>query len=120
MTYPLPNGDFEFISAVAVLHHLPLSGALVRFRNLLKTGGVLVVVGLYRSRSMEDYAWAAAGFTSSRVLRYLRGYAEVTGPLRDARETFAEIRRASHDLLPGSCIRRHLLFRYSITWRKPQ
>ena len=49
MTHPFALESFDFISAVATLHHLPLEAALVRLRSLLRPGGVLVVIGLYKT-----------------------------------------------------------------------
>jgi SAM-dependent methyltransferase len=37
MTYPFLPATFDFITAVAALHHLPLRPALARFRDLLTT-----------------------------------------------------------------------------------
>jgi hypothetical protein len=34
--------------------------------------------------------------------------------------TWAEVRATAHRLLPGVRYRRHLLFRYSLLWRKPR
>jgi SAM-dependent methyltransferase len=120
MTHPFPDDDFDLVAAVATLHHLPLRLALARFRNLLKSGGVLAIVGLYRAHKIEDYAWAAAALPSSWLLRCLNGCADVDAPLHEPMETLREIRTACDDLLPGAVFRRHLLFRYSIVWRKTQ
>lgn len=117
MTFPFPAGSFDFITAVAALHHLPLSGALARFRYLLKPGGRLAVVGLYRIRTPLDYAFSAAALPVSWTLGVLRGHAEVGAPVQDPRETLAEIRNAFKECLPGAVVRRHLLFRYSAVWR---
>ena len=92
--------------------------ALARFRDLLRTDGVLAVVGLYRVQTIEDYAWAAAAFPTSWMLRSVRRHTDVAAPVRDPKETLHEIRGACDSLLPGSLLRRRLLFRYSITWRK--
>jgi trans-aconitate methyltransferase len=119
MTHPFPNDSFDLIAAVAVLHHLPLGLALTRFQNLLRTGGVLAVVGLYRAHTLEDYAWAAAAFPASWMLRCVRRQVDVAAPVQEPKETLHEIRSACDRLLPGADFRRHLLFRYSITWRKP-
>jgi len=119
MTHPFLDDSFDFITAVAVLHHLPLKPALKRFQSLLRVGGVLVVVGLYRPHTLEDYAWAAAAFPTSWILRRVHRFADVAAPVQEPAETLQEIRSASEFLLPGSLFRRHLLFRYSLTWRKP-
>ena len=56
LTYPFPLASFDFITAVAALHHLPLRPALARLRDLLKPGGTLAVVGLFRSQTFGDFA----------------------------------------------------------------
>jgi SAM-dependent methyltransferase len=117
LTEPLPFQNFDFIVAVATLHHLPLRRALCRFRELLRPGGVLVIVGLYRIATPIDYAYAAAAMPISMAIRFLRGEEEVGAPLHDPSETLATIRRESAVLLPGSVLRRRLFFRYSLVWR---
>jgi 2-polyprenyl-3-methyl-5-hydroxy-6-metoxy-1,4-benzoquinol methylase len=119
MNDPFAEGSFDFISAVATLHHLPLRPALERFQSLLRPGGVLALIGLYRPQTIEDYAWAAAAFPASRVLKWLRGRTEVTAPLQEPKETLSEIRAACEEILPGGVFRRRLFFRYSFVWRKP-
>jgi len=119
MTHPFPAASFDFITCVAALHHLPLKPALVRFRDLLKPGGVLAIVGLYRNHTLEDYAWGAAAMPISRILRFLHGDAAVNAPVQDPRETLHEIRDAAQKLLPGALCKRHLFFRYSLYWRSP-
>ena len=119
MKYPLADNSFDLITAVAVLHHLQLRPALARFRSLLRSGGVLAVVGLYRSQTLADYTVAAAAFPVSWMLRCSRHYQEVGAPLQEPKETLDEIRSASQEMLPGAVFRRRLLFRYSLIWRKP-
>ena len=119
MTYPFPNESFDVITVVAALHHMPLRPALERFRNLLRPRGVLAIVGLYRSRTFADYAFAAAAIPLSRIMRCMHRYENVAAPLQDPSETLHEIRTASRELLPGSVLKRHVLFRYSLIWSKP-
>lgn len=119
MTYAFSDGSFDFITAVATIHHLQLRPALVRFQKLLIPGGVLAMVGLYRAETLSDYALAAAAFPVSWMLRSLRGHADVGAPVQDPKETLREIRSACDIFLPGASLRRRLLFRYSLIWRKP-
>src|SRR5580658_1726509 len=65
MVHPFSDESFDLISSVATLHHLPLRPALQRFRDLLRRGGVLAIVGLYRMHSFPDYALAAAAVPTS-------------------------------------------------------
>jgi hypothetical protein len=119
MTHPFVVDSFDLITAVATLHHLPLRPALTRFRSLLRSGGVLAIIGLYRAQTLSDYALAASAFPLSWILRWLRGHTDVEAPVQNPRETLWEIRSACDSLLPGAVLRRHLLFRYSLFWRKP-
>jgi 2-polyprenyl-3-methyl-5-hydroxy-6-metoxy-1,4-benzoquinol methylase len=119
LTQLLPENNFDFVVAVATLHHLPLRSALLRFRNLLRSGGVLVVIGLYRTEAPIDYAFAAVALPISRAIRLVRGEEEVGAPLQEPAETLQDIRRECDSLLPGATVRRRLFFRYSFVWRKP-
>lgn len=119
MKAPFDYASFDLITAVAALHHLPLREALAAFRDLLRPGGVLVIIGLYRPAALSDYALAAAAFPVSRIMRGLRGAAEVGAALKEPAETFEEIRSGCGEFLPGAALRRRLLFRYSLIWHKP-
>lgn len=119
MTADLAPASFDFIAAVATLHHLPLKPALQRFAMLLEPGGVLAIIGLFRAQSVFDYAIAAGAIPTSLVLQFFRGHAEVGAPVRDPDETFPEIRSVTRAVLPGAIVRRRLLFRYALVWRKP-
>jgi SAM-dependent methyltransferase len=113
------NGNSDFIASIATLHHLPLAPALERFTRLLRPGGVLAVIGLYRLSTFQDLAWAPVALTVSWRLRLTKGYVEVTAPIRDPDETLNQIRTAVERILPGDEFQRRLLFRYSLVWRKP-
>ncbi len=119
MSYPFGGERFDCIAVVAALHHLPLEQALRLFRDLLRPGGVLIVVGLARRETLVDTCWSAAGLVSSRLVRLWRGVGLVGAPIADPRETLEEIRRVAAEVLPGAVIRRRLYFRYSLVWRKP-
>ena len=112
---------YDFISMIAVLHHLPLRDALAKAATLLRPGGVLVVLGLDRARSIAHMgARSLVGYPVSAFYRLTRATSRVGAPLRDPKMTLPEIRREGDRLLPGATIRRHVLWRYSLTWVKPQ
>ncbi len=118
LTEHLPVAHFDFIVAVATLHHLPLQLVLHRFRSLLQPGGVLVIIGLYEMATPLDYAYAAAAIPVSKIIRFLRSEEQVGAPLADTHETLKEIRQESAAILSGSVLRRRLFFRYSLTWQR--
>jgi SAM-dependent methyltransferase len=107
------------VCASALRSRSPIAPALERFARLLRPGGVLAIVGLYRLRTFHDLAWPTAALPVSWWLRLTRNYVEVAAPIRDPDETLEEIRNAAARILPGAAITRRLLFRYSLVWRKP-
>ena len=120
LTYPLQRDSFDFLVAVASLHHLPLRTALQRFSDLLRPGGVLAIIGLYRIATPADYAFSATALPISWVIRLLRGQEQVGAPTRDPTETLRNIRQETASVLPGAVVRRQFFFRYSIVWTKPE
>lgn len=119
LTHSFQPGSFDFVAAVATLHHLPLRKALDRFRDLLRPGGVLVIVGLYRIATPLDYAFSATALPISWAIRFSRGEQEVGAPLQDPAETLRTISEECSSVLPGAVLRRRLFFRYTVVWRKP-
>jgi SAM-dependent methyltransferase len=118
MEYPFPAASFDLIVAVATLHHLPLRPALERFAALLRPGGVLAIIGLYRLRTPADIAIGCCALPISWTIRRCVGEARVGAPIQDAGETLQQIRAVAHQVLPGAAIRRRFFFRYSLIWRK--
>jgi 2-polyprenyl-3-methyl-5-hydroxy-6-metoxy-1,4-benzoquinol methylase len=120
LTHPLQRDSFDFLVAVASLHHLPLRTALQRFSDLLRPGGVLAIIGLYRIATPTDYVFSATALPISWVVRSLHGQEQVGAPTRDPTETLRNIRQETASVLPGAVVRRQFFFRYSIVWRKPE
>jgi SAM-dependent methyltransferase len=127
---PLEPGSFDLITAVASLHHMDTAACLSRMRDLLRPGGVLVIVGLARDGwSPADLALEFPAVVSNRVqlLRHRAARRQAGRAAGDYQppvvwpppETYRETRRLAGRLLPGMRYRRRLLWRYSICWRKP-
>lgn len=119
LTYPLEVASYDFVSALAVLHHLPWAEAIEKMKRVLRPGGVLAVLGLFRDVALTDYLLSIAAVPVSRFYRLTRGLAEVGAPIRAPSMTWDEIRRQAAALLPGVVLQRHLLWRYSLIWVKP-
>ncbi|MBK0868159.1 MULTISPECIES: bifunctional 2-polyprenyl-6-hydroxyphenol methylase/3-demethylubiquinol 3-O-methyltransferase UbiG [unclassified Saccharopolyspora] len=112
---------YDFISSVAAIHHMEFAAAVGSMVRLLAPGGRLVIVGLARNRTPLDWAAALAGLPAHQVrARRHGGCGDAPGmPVRDPDMSWGQVRRAAEHLLPGSRFRRHLLWRYSLTWQKP-
>jgi SAM-dependent methyltransferase len=118
LSYPL-EGQYDFVSAVASLHHMDFRAALERMKQLLRPGGVLAVVGLAKPRAPVDLALEAIAIPTSYACRLRRPYTEPGAPVADPTMSYGQIRQVAAADLPGASFRRHLLFRYSLIWRRP-
>lgn len=120
LTHPFPPGSFDVVASIAVLHHVDTAAGLERMRELLRPGGVLVVVGLPRTRLPHDIPYELAGAVAHRWYRVRRGYWQHSAPTAwPPPDTFAQVRRTAERVLPGVRARRHVLWRYSLLWTKP-
>ncbi len=119
LTYPFEPASFDFVAAVATLHHVDARAGLARIRDLLRPGGVMCVVGLARSQ-LRDLPPAVAGAVAHRCLVRSRNYWQHPSPMVwPPPETYAGMRSIAAKFLPGARFRRHVLWRYSLTWIKP-
>lgn len=120
LTHPFEPASFDAVVAVATIHHIGTEIALRRLRELLGPGGTLAVVGLARSRHPADLAYDVAGAVATRVHRLTKTRWESGAPqVWPPPETYRETREIARRVLPGSRYRRHVLWRYSLCWRKP-
>jgi SAM-dependent methyltransferase len=119
MEYPTEAGSFDFVSAIAVLHHMPFVPALEKARSAIRPGGVLAVLGLYRIRTPLDFLVTAVAAPINRIHLIAHGRSEYTAPVVPARMSLRQIRASVRGALPGARLRRHLLWRYSVVWQRP-
>ncbi len=119
-TFPFARESFDFVVCVAALHHMDEAAALDRMAGLLRPGGTLAVLGLARSRWPADLPRDAAAVIVNRAHLLAKGHWESMAPtVSPPRHTYAEIRPLAERTLPDAHFRRHLLWRYSLVWRKP-
>lgn len=118
----LPENAYDFVSAVAVVHHAPFEEAVIRLARLTAPGGRLVIVGLAANRTPLDWLISACGVPASRLLARRRGgkRGPVGMPMEDAYMSWRQVRQAVHRLLPGCDYRRTLLWRYVVVWDRPR
>lgn len=117
---PFRPGSFDVVLSVAVLHHMDARNGLTAMASLLRPGGTLAVVGLARQRLLPELPRLVAAAAWHRVLRVRYGLWEHPAPTCwPPPLTYAEMAALAAEVLPGSRFRRHLLWRYSLVWRKP-
>jgi SAM-dependent methyltransferase len=109
---------FDFVSAVASIHHMPFRPALEKMARLIRPGGVLTVLGLYRSTTAVDHIVDVAAVPVNAVLALARPTHAMAAAATDPAMTLAAIRSVSDDALPASSVRRLLLWRYILPWRR--
>ncbi|KOG16088.1 class I SAM-dependent methyltransferase [Streptomyces viridochromogenes] len=121
----IPEGPYDVIACVAVLHHLPLGETLARLRRQLTPGGTLVVVGLARD---EGFVEQLLGFVSvplnllmglvkNRGRRTMVRPVSMTAVTRPAEVPFGDIASEARRVLPGARLRRRMFWRYTLVWR---
>jgi len=128
MSHQFPGEQFDCVATLTTLHHLPIEAALTKIRNILKPGGVFLCLDLYQRSTLTDLLSDCVAYPTSLLLRTIK-----TGrpnPPRDVRAAYAEhektdtyptlpqLKQTCADILPGALVTRHLLWRYSVIWKK--
>ncbi|MGQ4600744.1 hypothetical protein [Nocardia sp. R6R-6] len=104
---------------MATLHHVPLHKGMSALRRLVAPGGTLVVVGLWNMAPRNDFHYFPL-LPVICAMNALHGMGEPHVRMRDPEEGYADIRSAAVQFLPGARIRRRLMWRYTLLWRKPE
>jgi ubiquinone/menaquinone biosynthesis C-methylase UbiE len=119
LAYPLADESFDFVCANTSLHHMDFAAALKAMARVLRPGGRLGVIGLARNGSLADLAVDALGAPVNLFYRAVYHEGSSGAPVKDPDMTWSQVRATAGALLPGVRYRRHLLWRYSLLWRKP-
>jgi SAM-dependent methyltransferase len=117
---------YDYISALASLHHMPFD-TVTRLRDALNPGGTLAVLGLYDDRPSDR--WIDVAASPANAIAKLAVYAADRArglspkppypPSRAPDLTWVQLKQESGRLLPDRRIRRLLLWRYLLVYRKP-
>jgi len=128
MEYSFEENKYDCIVSIATMHHLPFQEVLEKIKKALRPGGVLLILDLYKHKSVTDLLLSLAAAPVNLVYTLLK-----TGRLRKSREeieawvehgkhdkymTIDELRAIYCKLSPGAILKRHLFWRYSLVWKK--
>lgn len=120
--------SFDCIASIATLHHLLYREMLLQMKAALKSGGVLLILDLFEPAGLLDAVVNILAIPVSVTLRLVHHGRLL--PRREERDawtahehhdsypTMSEVRKLCDEILPGARVRKHLLWRYSIVWKK--
>lgn len=129
MVWDFPQAQFDCVASIATLHHLPLELLLTQMKRALKAQGILIILDLVKDETLIDYLSSGVAMPLDRLLRLVHN--KHRKPLPQLQAAWAEhgkndvylalsqVRQTCQTILPGAKVRRHLFWRYSITWIKP-
>lgn len=130
LEFPMVVGEFDCISSIATVHHLPLSSILQFAKSALKPGGKLLILDLYEPASFGEYLMSCIAVPVNIFMSLIK-----TGRLRKSKEEveawekhskndhymrIGDIKKECEAILPGARVRYHLFWRYSLVWEKSQ
>ena len=129
MSWEFPVSHFDFICSIATLHHLEQRELFVKMRDALKPRGVLVVLDLVESNGLLERMLDVVALGVSSSLRLIHnGRLNPPAEVRNAWEqhgkhdhysTASQMRALADEILPGSSVKRRLLWRYTLVYQKP-
>lgn len=131
----LAAGAYDAITCISALHHLPLPTVLPRLAQALRPGGILIGVSHHRLELPRDLPLEAvtvlanisrrsalfalpAGRRNRREM-YRRLGDGPAMPIMEPVLTIRQVRPQAQLALPGATVRRLVLWRYELRWRKP-
>jgi ubiquinone/menaquinone biosynthesis C-methylase UbiE len=131
----LPAGAYDAITSISALHQMSLPAVLPRLAQALRPGGVLVAIALHRAEFPRDLPFEAVTALASNARRgglllrpagrrYRREMCRRNRngpaiPFMDPELTVRQVRQQAERALPGVTVRRLVLCRYELRWRKP-
>lgn len=127
--HSLPSGHYDCIASIATLHHLPLASILLKMCEALRPGGTILVLDLVKTQGIPDLLASLAAAPLNFALRTINTHSfSIPAGVRaawdhhgstDVYPTIDEVRNICASILPGARIKKHLMWRYSMIWRKP-
>lgn len=135
MSCGFPHEGFDCVASIATVHHLPLREVILKLKEWVALDGILLIVDLFEpERKLSEPAGLRDGLLNVVAMGVSGGLRLIhNGRLKppkqvraawaehgktDSYPTMPEVRDLCAEILPGARVRQHLLWRYSIVWRK--
>ena len=119
LAHDFQDASFDFVCANTSLHHMDFAAALTELARILRPAGRLAVIGLAADKSIKDRLAGAPGVPVNLFYRAIYRQGSSGAPIMGPDLSWGEVRAAAVQALPGVRYRRHLLWRYSLRWQKP-
>lgn len=123
------DARFDCIMSAAALHHMPLAPTIQRMQELLRPGGRLIIHDMRRDEGLADALRAYLTLCHHSLIRLLQTGRPFPPPhvraawLRHGKDehylSWREVLSTNAALLPGARAFYHWMWRYTITWDKP-
>ncbi len=112
---------YDAIIFVASIHHMNMRDSLVKAKELLSKGGILIIVGIAKPSNFLDWLVEAIRVVPNAVISFIKK--NTTSEDLDINVSYAfpsmnEVRRICTDTLPGYKLKYGLHYRYLLTWNK--
>jgi ubiquinone/menaquinone biosynthesis C-methylase UbiE len=112
--------SFDAVTMTAVLHHLDPTLALSEAARVLRPGGLLQVLGIGRYGGARDLPHEVRDVLAHRLSSRGRSAWEPPTARREPSQTWAQTLATARRALPGCTWQRLPMWRYLLTWTRPQ
>ena len=120
-TYEGPPDTFDLIVFVASLHHMDQVRAMEKAKQLLASGGLLLIVGCAYPHGPADWCMEMLRVIPAKIGSYMHGEkngGNIGMPVAAPTLSLKEIRDICRHRFPGARIRPGLYYRYLLLWAK--
>ena len=104
LTLEVETGGYDIVTAIASVHHLPLAAGLARLASLVRPGGCLAILGLYREAALSDYVAGALAIPVDTAVGIGKALSETLGESK-GRSPAARPPRCRYATLRPPCVR---------------
>lgn len=121
LEHDFKDHKFDFISAIASIHHMDFNSALEKMNSLLKPGGKITILGLYKESSVSDFLFSLIAVLPNYIMNLFSNQkieidCEMITTL--PKTTIREIKQASDSILEKYHFKRLLFWRYLLVYEK--